>query len=158
MAQETPNRLGEWLTILRRQIPVVKGQLAEWTAEVRAEPRLIWETLAVRYATYGICGLMLAWGATGLIGMFAPPPPPDARAQADTADFHVICGDPSCGRHFVIHREFGFDDFPVECPQCRKRTGVAARRCSSPSCNGRWIAPRESAGHWQCPVCGQPLE
>lgn len=154
MAQEKPNRLVEWLMLARTQTPVLHERLAIWWTAVREEPRLAWETTAVRYVVYVIGAVVLwrtvAWG----IWFISPPPPPDAKPQATTADFHVLCTEPRCGTHFVIHRAFGFDDFPVECPQCKQRTGQAARLCNSPTCDGRWVVPFLRDGTKTCPYCG----
>ena len=158
MAQERPNRLAEWLMLVRKQMPIVREHFAVWLEAVREEPRLAWETSAVRYTVYVLAGVVLVWLATTLTGMLTPPPPPSARAAATTADFHVVCSDTQCAHHFVINRKFGFDDFPVKCPKCQRETGVSARRCNSASCGGRWIAPVRTDQGLQCPVCGAKLE
>ena len=158
MAQERPNRLVEWLMLVRRQWPVVREHFVAWLEAVREEPRLAWETSAVRYVVYGMAGLVSVWLVTTLIGWLTPPPPPSARPTATTADFHVVCSNSKCAHHFVINRKFGFDDFPVECPQCKRETGVSARRCNSASCGGRWIAPLRSDQGLQCPLCAGKLE
>ena len=153
MAQEKPSRMVEWLLLFRTQAPVVRQHLADWWAECREEPRLIWATPAVRYATYLVGGLIAIQLVLMSVSMIAPPPPPAARPQATTADFHVVCADPDCDHHFVIHRKFGFDSFPIECPQCHGETGVQARRCNSPDCQGRWVAPVREDGGLRCPRC-----
>ena len=157
MAQERPNRLAEWLLLIRKQSPVVREHFAAWIEAVREEPRLAWETSAVRYAVYGFAGILLIWLATNLSGWIAPPAP-NAKPTATTADFHVVCSDPNCGYHFVIHRPFGFHKFPVECPKCKRETGVSARRCNSPACDGRWVAPVQTDQGLKCPLCGAKLE
>ena len=157
MAQERPNRLAEWLMLVRKQTPIVREHLAAWIEAVREEPRLAWETSGVRYAAYGLAALVLVWVATSFAGWLAPPAP-SARPAATTADFHVVCSDPNCGHHFVIHRKFGFHGFPVECPQCKHQTGVSARRCNSPACDGRWVAPFQTDQGLICPLCGTKLE
>ena len=158
MAQERPNRLVEWLLLARRQLPVMREHFDLWLEAVREEPRLIWETQAVRYAVYGVSGLVLVWGVTSIAGWVAPPPPPSARPAATTADFHVVCSDTACAHHFVMNRPFGFSKFPVECPQCKRITGVSARRCNSTTCGGNWVAPRRSEVGLQCPICGARFE
>lgn len=154
MAQESPNRLAEWLLVIREQVPVIRQRFEDWLAAVREEPVLIWETTAVRCSAYAAAGLLLVWLTIGLVGMLTPPPAANARPTATTADFHVLCADTACGHHFVVHRKFGFRGFPVSCPKCQKETGVRARRCSSQSCKGRWVAPRRADGTLSCPVCG----
>lgn len=158
MAQERPSRLVEWLMLVRKQTPILREHFAVWLEAVREEPRLLWETSAVRYAAYGLAGAMLIWMATTFTGWLAPPPPPSARPAATTADFHIVCSDPTCGHHFVLHRKFGFDDFPVECPQCKRLTGVSARRCNSATCGGRWVAPVRSEQEQRCPLCSAKLD
>lgn len=158
MAQERPNRLAEWLMLLRAQAPMVRERFAAWIETVREEPRLAWETSAVRYAVYGLAGGVLIWVATSISSGLVPPPPPSARSAATTADFHVVCSSPDCGYHFVLHRPFGFHKFPVECPKCKRETGVSARRCNSSPCGGRWVAPVQTDQGLKCPRCGAKLE
>ena len=157
MAQERPSRLAEWLMLVRKQTPIVRERLATWIEAVREEPRMAWETSAVRYAVYGLAGGVLVWLATSVSSWLAPPPS-SARSAATTADFHVVCSDPNCGYHFVIHRQFGFHKFPVECPQCKGETGVSARRCNSSSCRGRWVAAVQTDQGVKCPLCGAKLD
>jgi hypothetical protein len=157
MAQEDPNRLSEWFELGRKQVPVVRQSVEDWLQEVRREPRMIWETRAVRYATYGLVGLVLLRMALGLAGAVGPASTPPTKPRATSADFHVVCTNRACGRHFVIHREFGFRKFPVVCPKCQQKTGVRARRCYSPSCRGRWVAPVRRDGALSCPHCNQEL-
>lgn len=158
MAQERPSRLAEWLLLFRKQVPVVREHFALWLSAVREEPRLLWETLAIRCTVYGLSGLLLLWLATTVTGWLTPPPPPSARPAATSGDFHVVCSDPQCGHHFVIHRRFGFDDFPIKCPKCNRETGASARRCNSSSCGGRWVAPVPTEHGLKCPSCGLSLE
>ena len=154
MAQERPNRFAEWVALLRQNAPMVRDQLKDWLGEVREEPRLLWETPAIRYATYGIAGVVVSWILVLLVGFLTPPPPPGAGNAAVTADFHVVCADPACRYNFVIQRKFGFDDFPVPCNRCKKETGVSGRRCYSESCQGRWVAPAKTDDQQKCPLCG----
>ncbi|MHC4696437.1 MAG: hypothetical protein ACYTFA_06830 [Planctomycetota bacterium] len=157
MAQEDPNRLAEWLLLFRKQAPIVRRHFDDWVEEVREEPRLIWETPAVRYAIYGLVAVALAWGALRVANSIAPQPPPDAQRQAATADFHVVCSNQRCGHHFLIHKKFGFRKFPLVCPKCKQESGHRARRCNSPTCRGRWVAPERVGGMLKCPRCGDGL-
>jgi len=157
MAQEDPNRLTEWVGLVRAQVPVVRQRFEEWLTAVREEPALIWETAAVRYTAYSLGAVLLVLAASWTARGLAPPPPANAKPGATTADFHVICTSPKCGHHFVIHRELGFHRFPVECPACRGKTGMQGRRCYSPTCQGRWVAPQNRDDVLYCPICGSPL-
>lgn len=158
MAQEHPKPWNEWLDAARTQTSILRERLDEWLAAVREEPVLIWQTTGVRYATYGVGGLIVLWMASGVLGILVPPPPENARPAAGTADFHVVCMDPDCGYHHVIHREFGFRKFPVVCPKCEQRTGARARPCNSKACGFRWVAPQEVEGTLRCPRCGRVFE
>lgn len=153
MAQEKPNRLVEWYQLLRRQAPVARQHVVDWGEAVREEPSLLWSTPAVRYLVYIVGGFILVWSVGWVTHALTPPPPPDAQAQATTADFHVLCTNPNCRTHFAIRRSFGFDDFPVQCPACAQVAGEAARSCPSPTCKGRWVVPVKREGLWRCPVC-----
>ena len=157
MAQEERNRLVEWLELLRDQLPVAREHARKWLVAVREDPRLIWQTPAVRYAIYGLAGLVFLWIGFGLADVMAPVPAAATKPQATSADFHVVCTRDRCGHHFVIHREFGFRKFPVVCPKCRQKTGVQACRCYSPACRGRWVAPVTAEGGRKCPHCGRNL-
>jgi len=157
MAQEDRNRLAEWVVLVRQQAPVLRDQLYEWVDEVRKQPRLIWESPAIRYSVYFLGAIILTWVVTGTASLVAPPPPPDAKAAATTADFHVICSDERCLSHFIIHKEFGFDDFPVVCPKCGEKRGQRALRCNSPTCRGAWIIPDKVGKMLRCPRCGDKL-
>ena len=156
MAQEEPNRFVEWFHLLRGQVPVVRQRLKDWVEAVREEPALIWQTTTVRYAVYGLGAVVLLWGASQVAGTIAPPA--TARPQAKTADFHVVCTNQDCRHHFVIHREFGYREFPVDCPKCQKRTGAQARPCNSATCRGRWVPLERQDGKLYCPVCGAQFE
>lgn len=158
MAQEDPKPWDEWLQAARAQVPFIKERFDKWVAAVREEPMLVWHTPGIRYAAYGVGGLLALWVTTGLLGMLTPPPPPDAREAAKTADFHVVCSDERCEYHFVINRPFGFRKFPVVCPKCQQRTGAQARRCNSEMCLGRWTAPQKVDGTLRCPRCGRVFE
>ncbi len=158
MAQEKPNRLSEWLLTARTQAPIVRQHLRDWVGACREEPRLIWETAAVRYSTYGIGGLVIVQIVLSVVGMIAPPPPASAKPAAVSADYHVVCTQPECGEHFIVHRRFGFSGFPVECPVCKQPRGMPARRCHSEPCRGRWVAPVKTPDGWRCPQCSGPME
>lgn len=153
MAYEGPNRLGEWYEALREQVPVVRKGFSDWREQVREEPSLIWQTPAVRYVVYGVGAAITLWVVTFAIALITPPPPKGARAQATTADFHVVCTESGCGHHFVMHRDFGFDDFPVKCGECGKLSGYSARPCNSAKCGGRWVAPVVTETGKSCPKC-----
>ncbi|MCH7884603.1 MAG: hypothetical protein IIC01_05070 [Planctomycetes bacterium] len=158
MAQENPNRFSDWLLLARKQAPILYSRARDWVDAVREEPSLIWRTPAVRYAVYGLAGVIVLSGAMRLMRAFVPPPPKGAQAAATSGDFHVVCTDPECETHFVIHRPFGFDDFPVSCPTCRKHSGAQARRCDSLTCRGRWVAPVSVDHTWKCARCGRRIE
>ena len=157
MAQEKPNLIAEWLQIARTQMPVARTHARAWLAAARDEPALIWRTPAVRFGTYGLVAVFLLVSVKAGLEMFTTPLPPDARASASSADFHVVCSSDTCRQHFVIHRDFGFDDFPVECVKCSKATGLRAGRCYSSKCRGRWIAPQRQGSVAPCPHCGADL-
>jgi hypothetical protein len=140
--------------LLRQNAPIARDQIKEWVGEVRQEPRLLWETPAIRMAAYGIMGLTATWIVLLLVGFLTPAPPAGARDAAVTADFHVVCADPACGNNFVIKREFGFGGFPVMCDRCKKETGMSGRRCYSVTCQGRWVAPLHVDNQQKCPNCG----
>lgn len=157
MAQEKPNRLVEWYLLIKRQAPVLREHLLDWSQAVREEPTLLWHTPAIRYAVYLLVGVLLVTTVGWGVNMLTPPPPPGAKPEATTADFHVLCTNPACGVHFAVRRPFGFDDFPVVCPHCHEKSGFAARRCPSPTCKGRWVVPERIDGGTRCPICKTPF-
>ena len=155
MAQEKPNRFVEWLLIARENIPVLRRRLSAWGEAVREEPILIWQTRGIRYSVYSIALIILLWGTSSISNSMAGITPENKKARATTGDFHVVCSRADCEHHFVIHRAFGFDDFPVKCSKCEQQTGAAARRCTSQECQGRWTAPEPRDGQPYCPYCGE---
>jgi hypothetical protein len=114
---------------------------------------MIWNSQIVRLAAYVLGGLVLIWIIHWAVNLAVPPKPASARPEATTADFHVICTHHDCGNHFVIRREFGFDDFPVSCPRCNQKTGQRAVSCNSEACRGRWVAPAGDPKSLRCPYC-----
>lgn len=157
MAQEDRNRLIEWLDILRDRVPFMRERVADWVADAREEPALVWETPAVRYTVYALGGLMLLWVASGVAGSIAPMPT-NAVPQATTADFHVVCSDNWCSQHFVVNRSFGFNQFPIPCAKCGMQTGVRSLRCYSNTCGGRWVAPLKTDEGLRCARCDGRLD
>lgn len=157
MAQEKPNPIKEWLTLLKEQWPIVREQLSFWAQRVREDPHLVWRTPAVRYATYVTGGLLVLWIVSGLTSSLLPAGETEAREEVQFADFHVICADESCGHHFVSRKPPGFSKFPVKCPKCEQQTGMRALPCNSSTCRGKWVIPDEINGQPHCPVCGAPL-
>lgn len=158
MAQEKPNQIREWFAALSKQWPVIHRHASEWIARVRQEPELIRESGALRYAAYIVGGVILLGGAKCASGWLVAPPSADTRPYATTADFHVVCSNPDCGRHFVVVRRFGFSRFPVECPHCKQQTGQQAQRCFSPLCQGKWVIPQlTDSGERRCSICGERL-
>ncbi len=153
MAEENPNRLSEWLLIVREQAPVLRRRFLDWVEDCKQQPYLIWETTAVRYSAYGLIVLVVMWVCSTATTMLSPPLPVDAQSLATSGDFHVLCSDEDCGQHFVINRAFGFHDFPVRCPACKLLSGQSARRCLSTVCGGRYVVPIERDGQSQCPYC-----
>jgi len=157
MAQEKPNRFVEWYLLLLRNMPVLRRHVADWAEAVREEPVLIWQTPAIRYSVYFLCGLILVSTVGWVAGALTPPPPAGAQAEATEADFHVICSERFCATHFAVRRPFGFSKFPVRCPKCDRITGYAARKCGSEACNGQWVVPTRVEGVARCPVCDAPF-
>lgn len=157
MAQEDPNRLSEWILLVREQLVSWRLCLTDWFDAVREEPVLLWQTPAVRYGLYASAASVGVWFISVFVGMMIPAPPAEAGPEATTADYHVVCSETQCAKHFVIHRKFGFNKFPVSCPKCHRSTGSQARRCLSPACAGRWVAPENRDEKWLCPRCREPL-
>ena len=148
------NRLIAFILLLKDEwLPAQRNRFNEWYFECRQEPILFWETPKVRYGTYALGGITALWIITWLIGSFDPVPT-DARPRATTAGYHVTCGRNDCGHHFLIDRKFGFDDFPVVCPQCHKETGQQSMRCLSSKCKGKYVLPAEREGKKVCRECG----
>ncbi len=141
MAQEKPSRLIEWYMALREHAPTLRQGFADWLEAVRAEPVLLWATPAVRYTVYGIGAVVLALTLSSAVSLITPPPPTGARDVATSADFHAICANPDCGKHFVVRRSFGFNGFPVPCPHCGRNEGLRAIPCTADDCTQRWMLP-----------------
>lgn len=141
MAQEKPSKLSEWGDAIRAHAPEVRRAAGVWVERVREEPLLLWEPPAVRYAVYVLGAIVAIWLINFAMHAIAPPLPVAAGPEATTADFHVICSNAACGRHFVIHKNFGFKGFPVECPFCKQKTGLRAVPCTADKCTQQWVLP-----------------
>ncbi len=141
MPVDKESRLALWIGAVREWAPTVRPRLVEWWEVIRENPVLIWQTPAVRYSVYGlgliVAVLVLQWGASLLL-----PPQMVGSEPARTAQFHVLCSNPSCGHHFVIERKFKFKDFPVQCPKCHQQTGHRAVRVNTGPDRGKWVIQR----------------
>ncbi len=152
------NRLVEWFVLVKDEwLPVQRARLGVWHEAVREEPYLIWQTPAIRYSVYGLGSLLAIWALAWVVSLLEPAPMKDARPRAKTASFDAVCTEANCGHHFIINRKFGFRKFPVECPECRQRTGQRATRCHSSACRGGFVAPIEADGELRCRECGTVL-
>ena len=158
MPQTQRNRLIEWFALLKEEwLPSQRARMADWCEACREEPILIWRTPTIRYGVYGLGGLAGVWFLAWGMSLLEPAPVKDARPRADTANYHVVCGNPDCGHHFMITRKFGFNKFPVECVRCNQSSGRRATRCNSPACRGQYVAMLESDGEIRCGECGAVL-
>ena len=152
------SRLIAWYLLIKDEwLPAQRQKLGEWWSAVREEPRLLWDTPQVVYGLIGLGGLVVILVAVSLLNAFTPPPPANARPEATTANFHVVCSRSECLHHFMIERNFGFDDFPVECPRCHHQTGQLALRCRSNTCGGRYVPTIEKDGQLHCRICDNAL-
>lgn len=156
MPAKKESKLGPYLDALKAWLPSVRIRTAEWAEACRAEPALIWQTPAVRYATYVTLALLALWLLRVIIGAATPR---EVIERAETADFHVVCTNPDCGHHFVINRKFRFKSFPVVCPKCSQQKGVQAVRCVGGPRDGAWVAAeRNERGELVGPDCAVPVE
>jgi len=151
------NRWVEWWAIAKERKEVAKVNVAGWWMACREEPSLLWQTPAVRYATYVMGGLVLVFALRTAIEMFQPVPSSAITPRASTAYFNVICANQACGKNFAIERKFRFDDFPVTCPHCQQPTGLRAMRCYSDLCRGRLVKTQEVDGRIRCVECGEVI-
>ncbi len=152
------NRLTAWYLLIKDEwLPTQRHKFGEWWVAVREEPRLLWNTPQFVYSLIGLGVIIAIVVVAWLTDFVAPPPPSDARDKATTANFHVVCSQPECLHHFMIEREFGFDDFPVECPRCKQDTGQQGQRCRSNTCRGRYVPTIEKDGHIHCRICDATL-
>jgi hypothetical protein len=150
------SRLGLLIDAFKEWLPTVRERFNAWVFACMEEPSLIWQTNAIRYTTYVLGALLLAWIGRGAIHAVQPggaSPIPTAR----TADFRVICTNAACGHEFTIHRKFKFDDFPVVCPTCKQNTGQRGVRCTSAICRRRWVPAQVRDDRLVCPFCGATL-
>ena len=158
MSAPRDNRLITWYLLLKDEwLPAQWTRLKDWFSAVRAEPHLFWQTPQVRYGGIAVGVLVAVWFLAGLARMLEPANAREMQPQATTATFHVLCTNPDCKHHFLVERKFGFDDFPVQCPRCKQKTGQHAVRCVSTLCGGKYVAPIEMDGELRCPECGAVL-
>lgn len=157
MAQEKPNKLAEWMEIVREQSPTWKDAVRTWVAQVAENPAQIWQNTVIRYSVLAIGGIMLLLIIDTGLKAVTPPIPEGAKEQAVTADYHVICTQASCGSHFVINRRFGFNRFPVTCNKCEMESGAKAVKCPRSTCQ-KWVAPIKEDDQSFCPYCDYKFE
>ena len=151
-------RLVTWYLLAKEEwLPAQWERVKEWTSVVRAEPALVWETPAVRYTAFALAVLLGVWLLVWAVSLLEPPGAAEMQAGNSTVGFHVVCSNRECGRHFMITREEDFDDFPVQCPFCKQKTGQHAMRCLSPTCQGTYVIPIEVDGELRCSECGAVL-
>lgn len=157
MPVDKESKFSEFMAALRQEgLPAIKVRLLAWVEACREEPRLILHSPGARIITYVVVGLLVMKLGSCLLSL-RNPGGPEPAPFARTADFHVVCTNADCNHHFVIHRKFGFDDFPITCPKCGRSTGMHAQRCVSDTCKGRWVAPVKRKNGVFCPVCDSRL-
>ncbi len=145
-----------WEAAKERQA-AARDALEQWWQAVKEEPALFWQTSAVRYSAYGLAALVVVLFVRAGIGLLQPGNSATVQPRATTANFDVLCSNPSCGAHFLIERKFRFRKFPVRCGHCNQMTGQRALRCSSATCAGRLVMSIEENREFRCVSCGAVL-
>ncbi len=154
-----PNR-NQWLELwqaTKEHTEAAREQFRVWRAAAKEEPQLIWETPAVRYGVYGVCGLVAVMMLRTGIGLLQPVDSGRFQPRATTAHFDVMCSNVKCGRHFKIERRFKFSEFPVDCPYCKMPNGERALHCNSDHCGGKLVITVEEDGLVYCTECDAVL-
>lgn len=141
----------------RERADAAREQIRQWWEDVRQEPSLFWQTVAIRYIAYALVGLAGVATLRTVVGALQPPDAGVFQPRATTANFDVICYNPDCGKHFVIKRKFRFHKFPVTCPFCKQKTGQHALRCSSDTCRGKLVITVEEEDTIYCTECDAVL-
>ncbi len=152
------SKFAKVVVAFREWLPTVKPYLAERYAPVRETPGLLWRLPEVRYTALAL-GVLVALSIFQFAGgclSFAPEG--EVQPLATTGDFHVVCTNEQCKKHFVINRKFKFDDFPVECPTCKQDTGQRALRCRSKTCGGQLVPTEIRGGDYVCRQCGKVVK
>jgi hypothetical protein len=151
------DKWAEFREAFKSQSESAREQLSQWLTDVRGQPELIWQTVAVRYSVYGMGGLLAVLLVRTAIGLLQPVDLAQFEAPARTAHFDVICDNASCKHHFVIERKFSFDRFPVTCPHCDQPSGQLALRCNSRTCGGKLVPTKIVNRRIVCAVCAADL-
>ncbi len=152
------NKFAKVVVTFREWLPTVKPYLAERYAFVRETPGLVWRLPEVRY-TILILGVLFVVSILRFAGgCLSLAPEGEVQPLATTGDFHVICTNEQCKKHFVINRKFKFDDFPVACPTCKQETGQRALRCRSKTCQGQLVPTKIRSGDYVCRQCSKVIK
>ena len=152
------SKLTKVMVAFREWLPTVKPYLAERYAFVRETPGLVWRLPEVRYSIIVLGGVLVVILLRFSVGFISLVPEGEVRPFATTGDFHVICTNEQCKKHFVINRKFKFDDFPVACPACTQETGRRALRCRSKTCRGQLVPTEIRGGDYVCRRCSKVIK
>ncbi len=152
------SKFAKVMVAVREWLPTVKPLLAERYAPVRETPGLVWRLPEVRYTALAL-GVLFVVSILQFAGSCLSFAPEEAfQPRATTGDFHVLCTNEQCKKHFVINRKFKFDDFPVACPTCKQETGQRALRCRSKTCRGQLVPTEIRAGDYVCQKCSKVVK
>jgi hypothetical protein len=143
---------------LRAWLPTAPQQLRSFVEEARADPSIIFRGTAVRVALIAGGGLLLALIVYAAGQWIAPST--NMGEPAETVPYSVRCTNPHCTwskQRQTIELDREFDDWPTECPTCKKDTLYPFARCHNTKCR-KWVVPRiMDDGSWRCPKCGAKM-
>jgi hypothetical protein len=138
---------------LRERAAKLRGNLRQWSADVREDPGLLWRTPAIRVAF---------WLGVGLVAFFAArfaanailPADADAEFKQPTqlATLYVACINPECRESYTTRQPMNFSAWPLTCRKCGRATVYRATLC--PTCH-HWFATVPGREH-NCPFCRTP--
>ena len=146
------NELGLRVIAFLRDWPTRWARIRD---QIRQDPRDLWELAEVRTLAACVGGVVVVGGLILAMASLATPSDPGVEASAAIkVVFRARCAEPSCGHRWDFTDRADFDDWPVPCPVCGRKSGRRLVRCPAAQC-GKWVIPLEAPdGARRCPDCG----
>jgi hypothetical protein len=112
----------------------------------------------LRYTLIVIAAAATLWTIKWTLAALSPLPASQIQPFATSGDFQVMCSHKDCRHRFVVHRKLKFNDFPVQCPRCQRKSGCRALRCHSKTCHGALVPAELIRGNYVCSKCDRVIK
>lgn len=161
MSQDSPSSLKNVVDRAREVREEFKSNYAQWTADARENPAVIWQAWPVRVGFWLLIVIAVLVAVSVIVGGAGAWTGGGQREEATRlATLYVACTDSGCLKSATVNAERNFKEWPMVCEACGKKAVYRARAC--PKCK-EWIAfaplPPGSAGasgaSESCPHCAK---